>query len=94
MAEYNNEKLPKYLPLTDWPIGTWDDNQVLVAKEGDLQLWKSDKGNFGVVRVTDNKFVPIVETRAKEAIAREVFSTMANGAMARKVVQWLTGDRK
>ena len=81
-------------PLVDLPIGTQDGNQVLVAKEGDLQLWKSeDTGKFGVQRIKDNDFVPIVQTRAEEAIAQEVFSTMAYSAMAHKVVQWLIKER-
>ena len=98
---YEGQELPKYLPLTDLPIGARDENQVLVAKEGDLQLWKNeDTQKFGVYRIKDDKtytiknadraaFDCIVGYNMDEATTREVFLTMACGSMTLRQVRWI-----
>jgi hypothetical protein len=93
---YKDNEVPRWLPLADWPVETICENQVLVEKAegGYLQLWKNDKGKFGVVTVRNNVFVGIMRVEKEEAFAREFFSEMAYSAMAHKVVQWLIKERK
>ena len=77
MAEETAEKKARAprVNLTEQAVGTKDGTQTLVSKNGDRQLWKNDKGKFGVVKIQDNKYVVMVRMGATEELGREVLRT-------------------
>lgn len=61
--------------LRDMKIGAKDGNQELVDKraDGNVQLWKSTTGKFGVVKIVNNKYVTVLPCRSDEKTARETY---------------------
>lgn len=73
LSELGMARKHREILLLDFPIGYEDSGQILVEKRDEYQLWKNEKGKFGVVKIVNDRYIVLARMGSDEENARWCF---------------------